>query len=92
MDESIEKSEGSHYRDLSWFFVIQKVTRPNLVSEYFYSVILGFADGGADLDLMPFVWEQKPLFGLEKNEGFKSNEYATMRDWAAPPHFALHQK
>lgn len=82
MDKSIEKSEGASYRGVPWFFVIQKVTRPNLVSEYFYSVILGFADGSVDLDLMPFVWEQKPLFLLEKNEGFKTNEYATMRDWA----------
>lgn len=82
MDKSVEKSEGAQYRDISWFFVIQKVTRHNLVSEYFYSIIMCFSDGDVEMDLMPMIWEQKPIFKLEKNEGFAKNEYGTMRDWA----------
>lgn len=82
MDKSVEKSEGAHYRGVSWFFVIQKVTRDDGANEYFYNVIMCFADGDVELDLMPFVWEQKPLFKLEENEGFPKNEYAMMRDWA----------
>lgn len=82
MDKSVEKSEGAHYRGVSWFFVIQKVTRRNLVSEYFYSIIMCFSDGDVEMDLMPFVWEQKAIFKLNENKGFPKNEYAMMRDWA----------
>jgi hypothetical protein len=86
-EKSIEKSEGFNYRGVSWFFNIQKVERENGALEYFYSVILGFENDVIEVDLMEVVWRNPSLFSfcgvvVEKFEGFKSNYYSQMKQWA----------